>query len=301
MVVSDCEQMRCIAPVYAKGSTRANPVWVPCSRCGYCLRTRQISWSFRLLEEFKISSWTWFVTLTYDSVNLPTNFKDCPILTKHWPDELDVPTLKSGDLQLFIKRLRKLNARYHNLQLRYYAAGEYGSRYGRPHYHIIFFNLHPKAAEHITRTWNKGIVDLQVCKNNEAVCNYVASYVVTAYADAIRINKRPFSLVSKRPFLGHTYVSRMADYHRKLNEPFLQRGKFKLKLPRIFIDRIFDQTAKNSWKLTAQQQMDMAHANELHRLYLLNGSSWDGFAYLEQQRMYHEHYIRTHAKLNDKL
>ena len=42
----------------------------------------------------------------------------------------------------FFKRLRKQYAKRSNgIKLRYYACGEYGDRYGRPHYHAIVCGL----------------------------------------------------------------------------------------------------------------------------------------------------------------
>ena len=68
---------------------------------------------------------TRFLTLTYADEHLPPN-----------------GSLVVADLQKFIKRLRKHYAKRNNgIKLRYYACGEYGDRYGRPHYHAIICGL----------------------------------------------------------------------------------------------------------------------------------------------------------------
>jgi len=64
-----------------------------------------------------------FITLTYRDEELT------------WGHER--PTLVPTDLQLFWKRLRK---KYGN-GIRYFACGEYGERFGRPHYHACVFGL----------------------------------------------------------------------------------------------------------------------------------------------------------------
>lgn len=94
------------------------PVTVPCGKCVACLVNKRGDWIFRLQMEMKFSKRkALFVTLTYDQ--------------KHCPEKLD-----KRHLQLFLKRLRK---HYPAGQIRYYAVGEYGSKMGRPHYHLILF------------------------------------------------------------------------------------------------------------------------------------------------------------------
>ncbi|MEM1832088.1 MAG: hypothetical protein QXJ97_11235 [Desulfurococcaceae archaeon] len=67
-----------------------------------------------------------FITLTYDNDHLPKDLS----LTKR-------------EFQLFMKRLRKHfeHKMPKDEKIRYAACGEYGEKYGRPHYHAILFNL----------------------------------------------------------------------------------------------------------------------------------------------------------------
>lgn len=62
-----------------------------------------------------------FVTVTYDDQHLPH------------PNTLHLP-----HLQAFIKKLRE-HARQSGKYFRYYACGEYGERFHRPHYHACLF------------------------------------------------------------------------------------------------------------------------------------------------------------------
>lgn len=61
-----------------------------------------------------------FVTLTFSDEHLP-----------------NPPTLDVRDFQLFMKRLRKK----FGSGIRFFHCGEYGSKYGRPHYHACLFNF----------------------------------------------------------------------------------------------------------------------------------------------------------------
>lgn len=111
---------------------------VPCGRCEKCRASRVSAWSFRLMQEEKISISSHFITLTYDTRNVP--------ISPHGYMHLSV-----RDLQLFIKRLRKAHGK-DGQKIKYYAVGEYGGKSWRPHYHIILFNCR---IELIPGAWTK--------------------------------------------------------------------------------------------------------------------------------------------------
>lgn len=96
----------------------------PCGRCYECLSRKRSDWSLRIQEQAKVMS-CFHAILTYDNSHLPT-LSD------------GTPTLSKRDLQLFFKRLRH---HYPDNSLKYFVAGEYGSRRGRPHYHALIFGI----------------------------------------------------------------------------------------------------------------------------------------------------------------
>jgi len=96
---------------------------VPCGRCIGCRLERSRQWAMRVMCEAQSHKENCFITLTYKESELP------------WGRL--APTLVPRDLQLFWKRLRK---EFGNA-IRYYACGEYGERYGRPHYHAALFGF----------------------------------------------------------------------------------------------------------------------------------------------------------------
>lgn len=145
-------------------------VTVPCGKCLYCLRKRQKQWAFRLQEHMKDVSSAIFLTLTYET----------PPLSKNGH-----PTLDPKALQNFIKRLRK-NSNSKNLK--YYAVGEYGTRYLRPHYHIILFNLSQAYIQKptlIADVWSSGSSNsvthgfIDIGTVTTASIMYVAGYVIS--------------------------------------------------------------------------------------------------------------------------
>lgn len=94
---------------------------LPCGRCDGCLLDRSLSWALRCVHESELYCRNCFITLTFDDKHLP---EDGCIDVRH--------------LQLFLKRLRK---RFSDVKFRFFACGEYGSNFGRPHYHMCLFNL----------------------------------------------------------------------------------------------------------------------------------------------------------------
>lgn len=96
------------------------PVEVPCQQCLECRLAYARSWGTRIMQEKRISSDACFITLTYRD-------KDMPPLR----------SLVKRDLQLFMKRLRKIKGS----GVRFYACGEYGPTTLRPHYHAVLFNM----------------------------------------------------------------------------------------------------------------------------------------------------------------
>lgn len=127
----------CYNPFYKKG----DPQPIPCGKCPKCRRRKISGWSFRIMQQHKVSDRAYFITLTYNDANLP--------LSKN--GHMD---LCKKHLQLFFKRLRKahekergglvvksngaLSKRWQSIK--YHAVGEYGGTSNRPHYHLLLFN-----------------------------------------------------------------------------------------------------------------------------------------------------------------
>nr|CDL65959.1 unnamed protein product [uncultured bacterium] len=134
-----------------------------------------------------------FITLTYNDDNLPYDvFSPLPSLCKR-------------DVQLFMKRLRKM---FSYKQIRFYLCGEYGEQTHRPHYHAIIFghdfnadtDFHgsSKTLEHL---WQFGNNYVGQC--NPKTIQYVAGYVTKKYVNKKRDTITPeFTLMSRRPGIG---------------------------------------------------------------------------------------------------
>lgn len=107
------------------GETYPMYIQVPCGHCLMCRDKKKREWSFRALcENVYSTSQPLFITMTYNNAHLPKGgvFKE--------------------EVQLFMKRMRiKLDRLNIEHNIRYFAVGEYGSKSGRPHYHMILWNF----------------------------------------------------------------------------------------------------------------------------------------------------------------
>ncbi len=92
---------------------------VPCGQCIGCRLERSRQWAVRCMHEATLHEDTSFVTLTYEDEFVPR-----------------FGSLLMDDWQKFFKRLRKRAGK-----VRFFGCGEYGERFGRPHYHACLFGL----------------------------------------------------------------------------------------------------------------------------------------------------------------
>ena len=187
--------MQCLNPLVVKnpnllvnGDMRQT-ILVPCGHCIACRIARSREWAVRLLQESEFWDDFCFVTLTYDD------------------DHLVSPSLVPRDLTLFFKKLRRdLGDR----KIKYFACGEYGDRFGRPHFHAIIFGLGTLDRKLIQENWNKGYVKVGTLTYQS--CRYVAGYVQKKlYGKASKYYEDngllpPFSRCSKG--IGEEYVDK---------------------------------------------------------------------------------------------
>lgn len=156
--------MKCLHPLAVtldnKVLSERKKQFVPCGKCNFCMQVRRAHWTFRLRMEMKIALSVHFLTLTYDDAYLPVSSSG-------------LPTIEKRAMQLFTKRLRKLQGCN---TLRYYTVGEYGTKTQRPHYHSIMFNMLDSTVAKLHTIWPYGHV--MVGTVTPASIHYVAKYHV---------------------------------------------------------------------------------------------------------------------------
>jgi hypothetical protein len=242
---------KCQRPFFIKDKKRGKTldmhyreVLVPCGKCPGCLQARASAWSFRLMQEFKVSSSAFFITITYDSDYVPIT-------------ENGYLSIRKTDLQKLFKRMRKRQGRR---KLKYYAVGEYGGKLKRPHYHIILFNadvrllfdkqtrlvldafgMDGKTCVHMN-DWSKG--HITVGSVSEASVGYVLKYISKPVRD-FRLNddrERPFSVMSKHLGINYVLNQQKVKWHKDdlTGRMYVNlKGGKKLAMPRYYKEKIY--------------------------------------------------------------
>lgn len=189
-------------------------IQVPCGKCIACEQNKRATWAARMEKESQFFD-TYFVTLTYN--------EEC------CPDQL-----VKKDLQDFFKRLRKF------LKIRYFACGEYGDRFGRPHYHFIGFCCKGSCtpdqfSDFVNRSWQKGFIKVDPASLDRF--RYVAKYICKSffYPFVVQDKQPPFALMSRRPGIGLKWLESSFAYN--LDFLTLSDGS-KIGTPRYFLDKM---------------------------------------------------------------
>jgi len=199
----------------SKSNPTSTPNYIPCGQCRSCRISRAATWALRMSHEAQMHNENSFITLTFNET--------------HCPKSID-----KRDIQLFFKRLRKS---IYPKKVSYYACGEYGDKFNRPHYHAClfghtFFNKSTsrKVRSHdgftcysdssLSSLWTYGYSSFSEFTFDTA--NYVAGYINKKifgkkweehyYDDETgEIKEREFSLSSRRPAIGKNWFEKYSD------------------------------------------------------------------------------------------
>jgi hypothetical protein len=147
-----------------------NSIQLACGQCTGCRSEYSRQWAMRIVLEQSLWLNNIFITLTYDNDNIPEH-----------------NTLIKKDFQDFMKRLRWNKQSTKENPVRFFHCGEYGDKFGRPHYHAILFNTNFSdrkqlqghkgltTSETLSKLWGKGHSSIGDVTFQSAA--YVAGYV----------------------------------------------------------------------------------------------------------------------------
>lgn len=219
---------------WKRNGTEGVELFLPCGQCIGCRLERSRQWAVRCMHEADMHDANCFITLTYDEAHLPMG-----------------GSLVLEDWQGFMKRLRKKVG----FPLRFFHAGEYGERQGRPHYHALLFGydfpdkvfLREEngcklfSSPSLIETWGKGLAVIGALTFESAA--YVARYCLKkvtgdaseeAYTDCVTgVMRRPeYCTMSRRPGIGHGWFK---EFRRDVfpSDEVIVRGK-SCKPPRYY-------------------------------------------------------------------
>lgn len=277
--------MKCFHPIsipnphYEKDSITDSSIYkkifVPCGHCPACIVSNANEWRVRLQEELSNSSSAFFFTLTYDDESLP--IKDCSRITGY---PVIAPCVDKRDVQLFIKRLRK---KFKTSKIRYFIVSEYGPTTFRPHYHGIIFNLpyngydlqmlSAKVNKELRPIWNNG--NILVDSVTFGRISYVTKYMLCV-TDLPPYLPKPFRLMSRNPGIGSSYFNKSERmfWHRSTLSNYYPHDNLKLRLPRYYKDKIFDDAMKLEISEINKQKIYEQTCIEKGRAYDFGYDTW---------------------------
>lgn len=234
-----------------------------------------------------------FLTLTYNDDHIPVNF-----------------SLRSRDLQLCFKRVRKSG-----LKFRYFACGEYGSKSFRPHYHAILFGVdYWSARQHFEAAWTdphtkEPFGTLQTVYATVETACYTAGYVTKKLSKnqiLAECGMEPeFIRSSKKPAVGFAAIEQFLKAH-KFNTSFdvfsqiCIAGKLrpvpkfiKDKLRELVYDEEYRQKLKEARVLCMKDQID--ELVEKH-FGVKNGSNYKSYALEANGKEHKQDFLNIHAR-----
>lgn len=256
--MKDYPFVKCLHPKQIVNPYTGEEMFVPCGSCEACVLSKCSKDTLKCQLESLSHRYCYFVTLTYNQQSLPR----CTLVAsddhlghyvvsvcerleesgevigfvKTSPYDIGVLSRKCNlgynsfgylskyDVQLFLKRLRKL---FKDEKLRYYAVGEYGPVHYRPHFHFLLWFEEPWYATQIEflvrQAWPFGRVDVSL---SEGGCAQYTSGYVNSYCNLPEV----FGLSKIKPFKTHSFF---------LGEKFLSCSREEVyKMPyRDFVTR----------------------------------------------------------------
>lgn len=246
-------------------------LFLPCGRCALCRLERSRQWAVRCVHESKCYEDNCFVTLTYDDRHLPVD-----------------RGLRYEDVQKFLRRLRR---HFFDRKIRFYMCGEYGEArdakgeiipcpcgcgsgaLGRPHYHLLLFNLAFKDQLYFKRVGEFSLYTSKLLSQLWPMGNHLIgsmTFESAAYCARYCLDKRhgddaelhyaildsstgevvgrtpEFSRMSLRPGIGAPWLARfMSDVYPR--GEVVSRGKLA-KSPRYY-DVLFERSGGDLGRL----------------------------------------------------
>lgn len=309
-------------PVATHGHLRplTGRIDLPCNDCIGCFRRTSLEWACRCVHEAQMHRYNSYITLTYDDNNLPANnslhhphfvrfMKD----VRHAIARNDENLLLERD-ELSTERTSKRASRIRDLtsslatvgpdenqnrlpsllaltrailtpEIKFYMAGEYGEKYGRPHYHSLLFGVDfrdktyhgkTKAGEKIYRSytleklWPYGYSSIGAVTFNSAA--YISRYIMKKRrgdgntenyeildleTGEIYIKKKEYNCMSRAEGIGKAWLEEFTPdvYHR--DRVITKQGR-ELRPPRYY-DKLYK-------KMDAAHLQHLKHARELEAL-----------------------------------
>lgn len=206
--------MRCRSIRHQKNPVSGLWTPYPCGTCTPCGINKSSAWQFRNLMEYQVMPSASFWTLTIADTS--------SALENRTPRQL---------IRQFFDALRTSEARHGNsTQIRYFGCSEFGTTYGRLHFHMLIYGLahhyivptpyHPfqpktDRPRHHIGPWPYGHIDS--AEYNQTTVRYTTDYLLKAKQQGSEL------FATRRPGIGSIGLRRYADLIAK-KHPTLPTG-----------------------------------------------------------------------------
>lgn len=232
---------------------------IPCGKCIGCRLDYSRQWALRAVNEAMCHKDNTFVTLTFDDDHLPED-----------------RSVHKSYISSWMKRFRK---KFGN-DIRFMLCGEYGEKFQRPHYHILFFNFKFPDQKYWSQRHGQIYYRSSMLEdvwrdpcassgNGYSVIGdvtfesaaYVGRYVTKKFDGLLAEKKyqgreKEFLHVSRMPGLGYDFI--IKNYQEILNRGYcvLPNGH-KAPIPRYYLDVVKDVNPDlyNSFKVDKLHEM----------------------------------------------
>lgn len=254
-----------------------------CGKCIPCLKNRKSQWSFRLMEERRVSFSSAFVTLTYNDRFLPlgetgptANKEDHKYFIKwlkYYENEKRLTT-RAAISEAELERIR-LGIKTEGKSLKYYGITEYGDREGRPHLHYLLFNV--VDWDNVSRAWSSqvrnnkkepyqpgikmGIVDID--EMNVNTVDYVLKYMLKHNPNGnFEAKEKELSFMSKG--LGISFVddATLRDIRDPSRNLVVNSRGGVTGLPRYYNKKFLTEEERNRKGSYIRQQVEKKKADD---------------------------------------
>lgn len=228
----------------------------PCGTCPFCIQDKIKLWSLRCGYETITPYGNSFLTLSYDDNHVPiaspfknnfrnfsgSDFADTFVHKNLEYQDFSRFTLCRRDIERFLDNLRKKLDNYKfdshfsrsHRDFKYFLCGEYGDRFGRPHYHLALFGLDFQEMESFYYSaWNKrGLIKSLPILNGcvRYICKYFSKQNNRELKDIFTENYLESPFVTSSKSLGSSLFYDHAQEIRD-NAGFFFYGKNFLHCP----------------------------------------------------------------------
>jgi hypothetical protein len=191
----------CITPtiVHVPKGNKYKRIEAPCGYCWACLKNKQNDLVAKVLMELQTCDWSFVATFTYDDKKLPQGDKSAQNINKYHFKKL-------------CAHMRKFS------NFRYLAAGEYGKRKRRAHFHAAFFGVGQKPDILTLKTrgqwkyWPHGFSYFDELDARSV--EYIAKYLTKQRrAKTDEHQETEWVTYSKYPPLGINFILKLADQY----------------------------------------------------------------------------------------